>query len=377
LDGHGGNGADVVYCWPTEDPEAAERAANLDRLAAAFHTLGWGVDFAAAEFSLGEAGAAGCDRRLVPSQAGGSRSYQVPVAGTLDSLDVRFRAFRRRITPKGVNPALPPARMAEVFYLGEREVPSRQWAVYSMHPMEHPQRFHAVPAESAIHVAAWVRHAAAEALREEEFDEDWIARYVQGHTEPDAKGYRLSYVPLPSIGARHVDGRIRRILVGEPWGEVDPADREAFEILKIRLNGCPLVRPGDAEPVAQLRRIDGPADPATRLYGGSFREWSTVTPVVLHGFNVQRSSISVAKTTKLLVQAFGAAGIPASAIGDIAFQTAPYRLHLPAAAGFQAPAHLAKWPRLHVRVTFLEPVSGPLVIGLGRHAGLGLFAPEG
>jgi CRISPR-associated protein Csb2 len=44
------------------------------------------------------------------------------------------------------------------------------------------------------------------------------------------------------------------------------------------------------------------------------------------------------------------------------------------ASRYSVPSHLAKSPRLHVKLTWPMPVTGPLCIGRGRFSGLGLFA---
>lgn len=44
------------------------------------------------------------------------------------------------------------------------------------------------------------------------------------------------------------------------------------------------------------------------------------------------------------------------------------------ASRYTVPSYLAKFPRLHMRVTWPTRVSGPLCLGRGRFSGLGLFA---
>ena len=114
-------------------------------------------------------------------------------------------------------------------------------------------------------------------------------------------------------------------------------------------------------------------DWVTRLYTLRTTRWETVTPVVLHGHNASRGRISVAKTERLLHQAFEAAGIPARIIAELAFQPAPYWPGCKAAAAIRVPQHLEGWPRLHVQVRFREAVEGPIIAGIGRHYGIGLF----
>jgi CRISPR-associated protein Csb2 len=44
------------------------------------------------------------------------------------------------------------------------------------------------------------------------------------------------------------------------------------------------------------------------------------------------------------------------------------------ASRYAVPRHLADAPRLHVKLTWPEHVTGPICIGRGRFSGLGLFA---
>jgi CRISPR-associated protein Csb2 len=41
---------------------------------------------------------------------------------------------------------------------------------------------------------------------------------------------------------------------------------------------------------------------------------------------------------------------------------------------YHRPKHLRTQTAIHLRVTFTEPVPGPLTIGAGRHCGFGLIA---
>lgn len=365
--------ATASYFWPVPDEsEAVGHLAAIDDLASNLVALGWGVDFACAEATLDSEGPKG--RVLLPSNDG-TETRQVPVAGTLASLDARFLAFRNRLTKEGVNPSLPEPLMQLIHYRDSSEPPNqRRVKIFTLARAEDSEKLYAVPPESTIHVAAWVRNASGKAMAQEEFLEDWINSYILGHTSDDSLGHRISYLPLPSIGHMHTDPAVRRVLIAEPPGPIDAADREAFDILAIKLSGASLIREGGSEPHAYLQPVEDLSRGVPPLYLRPSDSWSSVTPVVLHGFNVARNSISVNKTEKLLVQAFETAGVPAAQIKELSFQPAPLWPNLPAASAFKAPEHLKKWPRLHVRVEFHGPVAGPIAIGLGRHCGLGVFA---
>jgi CRISPR-associated protein Csb2 len=215
-------------------------------------------------------------------------------------------------------------------------------------------------------VAAWLRNACAEALKQEGEPEEWVDRYVHGHEQEKSTGHHMSFVPLPTIGHPNTDGRLRRALVIEPL----EAEGRAVNLLEVKLAGevisgedgsCQLVAPEAADPVLDR-------------YLRSARVWRSATPVVLHGFNIVRGKIGVAKTERLLLAALEFGGHPASLVEGLAFQPAPLWSGAEASARVQVPAHLEKWPRYHVEVRFREKVAGPVFAGIGRHCGLGIFA---
>jgi CRISPR-associated protein Csb2 len=118
-----------------------------------------------------------------------------------------------------------------------------------------------------------------------------------------------------------------------------------------------------------------PTDPVVRCYRSTARCWSTVTPVILHGHNATKGNISIPKTVKLIRQALTEAGYPGQTALVEAFQAAPFWPNTASVHRVMVPSHLQGWPRYHVVVQFSSPVRGPVVAGLGRHYGIGLFAP--
>jgi len=98
-------------------------------------------------------------------------------------------------------------------------------------------RFRSVRWQDTMVVAAWLRHVAGEYLKKVEGQpQNWIDSYVLGHGTGDARGQRLSYIPLPTIGHPHADGRVRRALVAQPFGEA----RTVSTLLEWGLTGTPL-----------------------------------------------------------------------------------------------------------------------------------------
>lgn len=362
---------DLIYRWPLpEIASAAPHAAALDEIAARLLALGWGLDLATATVHLsGDDDLPQGLEAFEPAPAG-SIIRAAPQSGTLAHLEERYGAFRRRITAKGIDPYTRPTRFATVRYQRAAEPQPRRHIAFAFEtPDGEPL---AVPWQQAQTAAAWLRAACRRALLEEDFDSAWVDHYVSGHTPEHAPGHRLSFVPLPSVGHAHSDGAIRRVLIAAPPGATG-RDLQALDWLGIKLTGWLLTAEGASQPHAALAPI---ADPSKVLpfYLEPARVWQTVTPVILHGHNAQRGRISLTKTGRLLHQAFEASGIPGAAIAGLTFQTAPLWPGCGAAAEVRTPRHLEGWPRLHVQVEFHADQSGPILAGLGRHYGLGLFA---
>jgi CRISPR-associated protein Csb2 len=290
--------------------------------------------------------------------------------GTLDDLKETYQRFRVRNEGKGVDSSTRPSMLGSQPYrrAGEEYRPVVCFRLLT----PEATKFKAIPWEDARKVAAWLRHRTAEELRNE-YDDQTIAGYVQGHvgSVDGDKSQRLSYVPLPSIYREHADGSIRRAMIVEPAGmQGDVSDVIGRKLMGAVLTGstgheeCCLAPP---EPGDWTFRQYLPRD-------GS-RVWRSVTPVVLHGHNTaSRGVISVAKTERLLLRAFSMAGFREEQIESLAFQSGPLWQGSKHAAAMRTPEHLNGYPRVHVEVRFAAAVCGPVLAGIGRHYGIGLFA---
>jgi CRISPR-associated protein Csb2 len=277
-----------------------------------------------------------------------------------------------RISTKGIDPYTRPTRFGQARYRRANSPQPRRWIAFELQKAD-GSRF-AARWDEAQTVAAWLRHAAGKALLQEELDEAWVNSYIFGHTGPEALGHRLSFVPLPSIGHQHSDGGIRRVAILEP-PSVSRTDAEALDLLRFKLPGSTLT--DDNKSARAILVTPADLQKTLRFYVDEALVWETVTPMVLHGYNTLRDRISIIKTDRLLRQAFEAAGFPETIIKVMTFQRAPYWPGCEAAPDIRVPRHLAPWPRVHVRVEFNQPVPGPVVAGIGRHCGVGLFAARG
>jgi CRISPR-associated protein Csb2 len=127
---------------------------------------------------------------------------------------------------------------------------------------------------------------------------------------------------------------------------------------------------------------------------GPARTWSTVTPVILPGYDdkhrlraklqgphaAEEQKTLLARLDKsiraLIWKAFHQAGWTDDALAgaEVEYRPVGWFRGLDLAKNYELPP--LRFPRYHVRVRFSHPIPGPLAIGAGRYRGLGLFAAE-
>jgi len=356
------DGPHVQYIWHVDGSEAAANAAALETAAHCLYTLGWGVDMAFADtHELEEA-----EEVWVPAASG--ERFAVPMPGTLDNLHATYSRFLKRAAPGGVDTHTRPSLVRMQLYRRAGDI-VRPEPVRFLLLSPSGDSVKAVTWQDAMKVAAWLRHAAAQRLAGE-YERSFIEAYVHGHTKEEEKARRLSYVPVPSLFSRYGDGQIRRAMIVEP----PDADGEVSRMLRLKLTGHVLL---DVEGRAACSLASAVDDGVFSRYlpRQAARRWRSVTPVVLHGWNAsRRGAISIRKTERLLLRAFEMAGYAQREIVRLAFQTAPWYIGPQHAGRIRVPAHLEGFPRLHVEVEFRRGFRGPVLAGIGRHYGIGLFA---
>jgi CRISPR-associated protein Csb2 len=305
--------------------------------------------------------------RWLPANAGG-KTWSVPLEGSLEDLRAVYERFKNRIGAGGkeVNPNTRPTVYGAQAYSkeGQEIRPCAKFALLKADgdsPLARDGR-------DAMVVAAWLRHACAEALKEEGESEDWINRYVHGHDPDGVPGQRMSFAPLPNVGHTHADGRIRRALVTEPAG----SQGKAVDLLQVKLAGEAIA--GDGGKGGCRLEVPGERDLVLPLYLGKSCVWRSATPMVLHGHNTLRGRLSIHKTERLILEALEKSGYSARLVEGLAFQPAPMWRGGEDARAVRVPLHLTRWPRYHVEVRFREAVQGPVLAGIGRHCGVGVFA---
>ena len=207
-----------------------------------------------------------------------------------------------------------------------------------------------------------VRHAIGRAARRAGLDAHIICE-LMGHGA-DETCFRVQ--PLPSVGSRRGDGRIRRVMLVAGEG-VDAAD---WSDVLVRLLGVALAPEPARAPVAMLAPLAG-RDPVVARFLGVARRWTTATPVVLPGHDHRRGRPRPQRTIERLLRH---ASIAPGLVASVTMEPQP-RLAGSEGARYRRPSHLAQYPCQHLSVRWTAPLAGPLALDAGTGYGLGLLVP--
>lgn len=364
------DGDTVHYLWPVEDNEGTEwqqHARLLCREARHVLALGLGIDQVVGNGRvMTEAESAALPGQRWRPWSGhrpADALRRVPVAGSLEDLERVHQSFLQRVQGREFHPSLKPGQFDKVLYMDSRRLPPRSYAVFEL-----PEGV-AFRQEDTVKVAAMLRSLASRYARRDTHQfPGGPETYVAGHTgQQERTPPRFSYLPLPTIGHENADGMVRRLLIAEPFGGDGGHARWAQQRLRNAM-----LRDEDGHDRGMLMDLWRPTSRRlVEYYTGTAYTWCTVTPVVLPGFDDGK----YAKAEKLLVSALKDAELPLDAIKDVVMRKAPFWPGSQHPRQYFLPNYLRKGlPGWHIRLVFDGPVPGPLAIGAGRHAGLGLFA---
>lgn len=397
------SGEAVHYLLPlaADDREAQNHFEVLKAAARSITHLGWGIDMVAADADIiSEKEAAklpGHRWRVVTS---GGVPLRVPKEGTLKNLMDKHQAFLGRWSEEGSKPVPPLSCFDVVRYHSPTmagPVPDRPVVAFEIHrtieDQEKPENadkskfrpFHHVRQVATL--AGMVRHATASIARRIGWKDADVVRQIEGHgDQKDGQATsddRLLFLPLPSLTPVGVSGIRRLLLVASPGFDLAP--------LRRYLNGEELIDRDSQMPVAMLAGIPNTEKHLARFVGTS-HTWTTVTPVILPGFDDPdglrkklKERINADQQKRLLERldarilgliwkAFHQAGWTSDALEGamVEYRSVGWIRGLDLAKNYALPP--LRFPRYHVRVRFAHPVKGPLAIGAGRYRGLGLFA---
>lgn len=381
------------YCWALGEDRDDECVQHVIELADGLYQLGRAVDiaWAWAEVMPGQ----DLDAMLrgyrgpVRHPAIGRGNVECPTPGSLASLMRRYQdmsrrygptsdgkgqTFKRRAKPKWQMISYDSAPQRECFDLIDRETSTFQpW-----------------PITQSIELVTTVRDSAVSRLESsltdsrQEIHRALIGRKTNGENAGPISA-RVRIIPLPSIGHRYANQDIRRILVEVPSDCPLRADDVfwAFSGQELSVHG---------------RRIDLMRAQAHRQlehYGitttGSLH-WQTVTPIALTSATrrrvdpneaLQSRDISKNASEKRMEQELAHAAIRQSlrhagvlsALRRVCLQREPFNSQGSKTVDFAVSPRFSHHALWHARLEFEKVVEGPLCLGDGRFAGLGILCP--
>ena len=365
----------LQYVWEFDEKVsgAMDHAQMIARSARHIRCLGWGIDMAIGCAEIAEAAPAVTSPREqyspIPAASANGFDLRSPKAGSLESLERSYSDFLKRYEVPGT------ARLesAGATYEPQRYALSRSRPSVAFRLADFDGNTVSVGQRLIAPLVGMIRNLANRPVVVERLGQDVIDREIMGHPK-DGSSKRVSILPLPTVREGHTDGRIRRVLLAQPF----ESDGELCRLLA-QLFDYQALRPLPNEerfPSTDLERIER-RDKVLSYYTGSSRVWASVTPVLLPGYDEHKQHHGdqqkrLLRAEQLACKALSQAGIEVSArveLSKVPFWTGS--LH---ARDYRPSQKLCNYPRYHVRLRFDRAVAGPLAIGAGRHAGFGVLA---
>jgi CRISPR-associated protein Csb2 len=175
-----------------------------------------------------------------------------------------------------------------------------------------------------------------------------------------------AYLVFPHVGNQYADGHVLALAIAVPAGhpEAEAALPKIAGITSLRVPGM-----GDLT-LSRRTAFGGPFGASVDRWIGPARTWTSATPMLLDRF--PRRALSV---EQVVADGVERAGYPRPALVETG--TTPFFAGAVTVRRHQLPLRDGdRRPTRHVRLTFDQPVTGPVLVGALRHLGLGLCAPE-
>jgi CRISPR-associated protein Csb2 len=254
------------------------------------------------------------------------------------------------------------------------------------------------PESSGLWREFFRKHIVDHARNAAYWDEPELAvELLSGHAAngQPARRPHLAVVPLPTFNRDHTaDGRVRRVaLIGYASSDVESHAREIYRTLFRALDGfveeveSPFSKTG-VFPV-RLHQVSRHNDGIWSPLCGKSHLWCSLTPsAISRGFTIpkhtpdgrplssnERYQRKLSEWARLLRDSLRHVNLPDQLIAEtlIEISATPFLPRLRRAERYRAPGEKAVLT--HVRLTFPEPVRGPIVLGDRRYFGFGLCAP--
>ena len=386
----------IRFLFPLPDGDCV----HFDVLRAAARSithLGWGIDMVAgdAEIITDEQVATLPGEVWRPTSSQSGTALRLPTEGTFNALLEKHQKFLGRLSGGVFRPVPPLSAFRFNNYRRTSDPVQQPIAAFTILKPDASGMKSFDPLRRSRDVAGMVRHAVAAVARNQGWTEKRINVFVHGKSvdgdrpssgtnSPD----RFQYLPLPTINPLRVDS-IRRVLVAAP----PQCDKEIAWIRRA-LAGAELIRDdGDS---AGLLTILPNSDNVLKQYVRTAQSWSTVTPVILPGYDDPdhlRRKLTAgvdAETQKrylqkldtridgLMRKAFVQAGYAPELVAllQLEWRDVGFRPGVELASRYLPPENLNRSPRYHVKVQFPSAVPGPIAIGGGRYRGFGLFVAD-
>jgi CRISPR-associated protein Csb2 len=368
----------IDYFWTVHHPSTPARrhAEIIAQCARHVRCLGWGIDMAIGTGQMIEALPDPESSFLahIPAEAtrGGS-PLRVPCKGSLQSLERAHEAALNRIrrnpdTGKQEMHDDPGNKQFDIRIYGTS--PTRPFCAFNLCRPDDDEETLSFNPRQIKSLVGMIRGLMNSKRVHDAFGKDKVDRTLLGHPK-DYSGPRLSIMPLLSIGHPHSDTRIRRVILAEPFGGNGEVCHQLAEIF----NNKDLVPDESDKPAVRLRRLSQNDRYIRKWYAGCARQWASVSPVLLPGFDHPRSNNgakAIERAEKLVHKALHQADIPLPC--RIEISPISWWPGVPHARGFVPRDKLGPAPRYHVKLTFDHRFTGPLSLGRQRHTGLGVFA---
>jgi CRISPR-associated protein Csb2 len=381
--------ASILYAWSLPETGGEELVSLADGL----YQFGRGVDPA---WALGEllddeqiASRLRAHRGTIHRPSGGDGSIQlaVPTRNSFQSVVQRFEATLVRLKTGTDGKASfrqpPKAHFVMASYDG-----TPQHHLFELCHESNPSKSAPWPMSSATSLIVHIRDVAVASLSEAlparigDIERVLVGRKSDG-TKAGSIEERVRFIPLPSIGHKHADQSIRRVLVYIPPGPL------AEEDVLWALAGRPIFDPKTGE-LTDTTLAAAPVDEMVQRYSAPSRVWRSVTPLALGSASrrriepsCQREEAKPAREREAeevlarhaVVQSLRHAKIE-GALVRVHVQREPFEAHGVRAERFAEGTRFSKETLWHVELEIDREIRGPLVLGDGRFLGLGVMAPQ-
>lgn len=369
----------VHLLWETQPP--AEHREALATLSRRIVRLGHSTSFV--RCSLHDEAP---EPNWFPDDRNGDTVLRVVGPGQLASLDAEFarhQEFEPRILPCRFQLYRRGQRLSE--HATHESVFGEDWVIFRR--ISGPR----LAATSASQVALALRGALMS------HSEQPPPRALSGHAEGGgpAQGPHVAFVPLPFVGHQHADGTILGVAMVFPR-DTPEADRQTV-FRAVAHWEAEHRRDGEESPAVPLKlgsagRLDleriawGAPQQATlrpAVWCRASRDWLSVTPMALdrnpgelYSGDSAKASTAYREATETISAACANVGLPRPARVEV-LPSATLAGTVKARRFPPFPANPKKTRRVqvHAFLHFDDPVRGPIILGAGRYAGLGLFRP--